>query len=84
METGQAVALKHVTKTLQQRGRNGVDAKQMWSRELRAMQDLSHPNIVRLLDAIPQVRLPMTLYFASSAWCCVQCVIRERTFFLTG
>ncbi|EIE21697.1 kinase-like protein [Coccomyxa subellipsoidea C-169] len=38
METGQAVALKH----------------QMWSRELRAMQDLSHPNIVRLLDAFPQ------------------------------
>ncbi|KAK9908405.1 hypothetical protein WJX75_007433 [Coccomyxa subellipsoidea] len=54
MDTGQEVALKHITKTLQERGRDGIDAKHAWSREIKVMQDLTHPNIVRLLDIVPQ------------------------------
>jgi serine/threonine protein kinase len=73
MDTGQEVALKHITKTLQERGRDGIDAKHAWSREIKVMQDLTHPNIVRLLDIVPQVRLLAVLQLLRK-WVGVQCI----------
>lgn len=57
IDTGQEVALKHITGQFQLRGRNNMDASQTLTRELTAMQNLSHRHILKLLDAIPQARL---------------------------
>lgn len=57
VDTGQEVALKYITGQFQLRGRNDVGASQKLTRELRAMQHLSHRHIVKLLDTIPQARL---------------------------
>ena len=54
---GRAVALKHVFFQALQRGQDAGQAKQKQGRELAALKAVSHPNVVQLLDVLPQANL---------------------------
>ena len=58
METGEVVALKHIFFQAPQRGQDAAAAAEKRGRELAALQAVSHPNVVQLLEALPLVRRP--------------------------
>lgn len=60
-QTGSDVALKHVIDRAPARDTDGLGEMQRLSHEIAALKTLSHPNIVQLLEVIPQVCHRITL-----------------------
>ena len=49
------MALKHIFFQVLQRGEDAAQVRDRQSRELAALRAVAHPNVVQLLDVLPQV-----------------------------